>query len=80
MSDTILTSINEGDIKAHFTNEISKKCIFNSDLKATQASFFANAGLVALNWNPALQRLAENRVQKLAQEGCTNESNASSVK
>ena len=45
MNDTILTSINEGDIKTHFTNETSKKCIFNSDLKAIEASFFAKVPL-----------------------------------
>ena len=36
ISDTISTSISEGDIKAHFTNETSKKFIFNSDSKAIE--------------------------------------------
>ena len=45
ISDTISTSINEGDSKAHFTNETSKKSIFNSDLKAIAASFFENVPL-----------------------------------
>ena len=45
ISDTISTSINEGDIKAHFTNETSKKSIFKSDLKTIATSFFANVPL-----------------------------------
>ena len=45
ISETISTSINEGDIKAHLPNETSKKSMTNSDLKAIAMSFFANVPL-----------------------------------
>ena len=47
VSDTILTSSNEYDIKTRFDNEATKKCISNSNPRPTETSFF---GKVSLAW------------------------------
>ena len=45
MNDTILVSINEDDIKTHFTGEATNKCMSNSNSKATKTTLFANVPL-----------------------------------
>ena len=45
VSDTILTSSNEHDIKTRFDNEATKKCISNSNPKPTETSFFGKVSL-----------------------------------
>ena len=47
VSDKMLTSSIEHDIKTRFDNEATKKCISNSNPRPTETSFFGKVSLAS---------------------------------